>query len=531
MVGVFLRLKARLVLNGLRGNAWRAVGFAIGVLYAAGAATAGFLVLVSARARPDIGEPITVLAVTALTIGWATLPLLGFGSDETLDPTRLALLPLSRRQLMAGLIAASLVGIGPIATAAVLAGAAIELAPIGAGVVLVVVAGVLELALCITLSRAVVTALSSALRSRRGRDLRIILVALLPAIPEIIRFVALPRAGRSTASLRSTANVAGWFPTGLAGRAMLAARHGHAAAAVLDELLLAGLVLLLIWAWARSLDRIVTTAAPAAAPRPELRSRTGSLPLFGALWTVLPRTRLGAVAARELRLTWREPRRRVQLVSGVVLPFIVVGGNLTNGAWRHPQVVYLAVAFIWLSSSRAMNLIGPDGRAWWIHEAAGADLAADLGGKCIALAITTVPLLLVPAVGLAAASDGWAQLPAAVFLGCGLMAVVLGAGSAVSVFLPVPVPDTSGNLWGTSSGQGCLTSMTLFPLLAAEALVMSPFLGAVLLIHGAIVRAGIGALSIVWGAGWAALGWRVALRRGHDRGPEILAAIEPSRAA
>jgi len=39
-----------------------------------------------------------------LVLGWALLPLLAFGTDETLDPARLQLLPLAKRPLMTGLL-------------------------------------------------------------------------------------------------------------------------------------------------------------------------------------------------------------------------------------------------------------------------------------------------------------------------------------------------------------------------------------------------------------------------------------------
>ena len=34
------------------------------------------------------------------TVGWTFFPILGFGNDETLDPQRLATIPLTRRQLV-----------------------------------------------------------------------------------------------------------------------------------------------------------------------------------------------------------------------------------------------------------------------------------------------------------------------------------------------------------------------------------------------------------------------------------------------
>lgn len=59
---------------------------------------------------------LAAMVFAVFVVGWCLLPLLLFGSDETLDPARLALLPLTRRQLMGGLFTASLVGIAPLAS-------------------------------------------------------------------------------------------------------------------------------------------------------------------------------------------------------------------------------------------------------------------------------------------------------------------------------------------------------------------------------------------------------------------------------
>ena len=49
-------------------------------------------------------------------LGWLLLPLVFFGVDETLDPARFALLPLRRRTLVTGMLAAALVGVPAVAT-------------------------------------------------------------------------------------------------------------------------------------------------------------------------------------------------------------------------------------------------------------------------------------------------------------------------------------------------------------------------------------------------------------------------------
>lgn len=69
------------------------------------------------------GGAVATLALAALTLGWAVLPPIAFGVDNTLDPARLALLPLERSQPAAGLLVAGAAGVGAVLTAAIVAGA------------------------------------------------------------------------------------------------------------------------------------------------------------------------------------------------------------------------------------------------------------------------------------------------------------------------------------------------------------------------------------------------------------------------
>src|SRR5690606_12698676 len=126
--------------------------------------------LYAAGRSGGVGATVTPLAFAVLALGWVVVPPLMFGVDETLDPARLRLLPLTRRQLLVGLTVAGAIGIGPLATLLVLGGAAVGAAATPAALVLALVAVGVQLALCLVVARAVTTALSRRLRSRKGRD-------------------------------------------------------------------------------------------------------------------------------------------------------------------------------------------------------------------------------------------------------------------------------------------------------------------------------------------------------------------------
>ena len=119
----FVRLKLRLTRNGMRGQGWRVALFVIGVVVGCLGAIGGFILLASAGAVPGTVRLVAIAFTgTALTLGWLLLPLLYFGVDETIDPARFALLPISSRTLLRGMLAAALVSVPSAATAVALLG-------------------------------------------------------------------------------------------------------------------------------------------------------------------------------------------------------------------------------------------------------------------------------------------------------------------------------------------------------------------------------------------------------------------------
>ena len=110
MVAILVRLKLTLLRNSLRRSVWRTVGLIIGIVYALGIVVAVLIGLVALRFTSlALTADVTVLAFSALTLGWLLMSLLVFGIDETLDPAKFALLPVRARELMPGLLVAGLI--------------------------------------------------------------------------------------------------------------------------------------------------------------------------------------------------------------------------------------------------------------------------------------------------------------------------------------------------------------------------------------------------------------------------------------
>lgn len=170
---VFVRLKLAVLRNGLRQSRGRTIGWAVGVsfamLYALGLG-AGMIALRGNHYAPAAALTLTIV----LGLGWAVMPLFFFGGDDTLDPTRLSMLPLRPRPLITALLTSSLIGVGPLFTLLVSTGAVVAVAHGSAATAVAVLAVLLLLVTCVALSRAVAAANTRLLTSRRGRDLALL---------------------------------------------------------------------------------------------------------------------------------------------------------------------------------------------------------------------------------------------------------------------------------------------------------------------------------------------------------------------
>ncbi len=244
MARLFARLKLRLIVNGLRRGRWYVGAVVLGALFVLpymAAAAVGVALLGRLADLATVAAPALVVAVSLLWLGWVVGPVLVFGADETLDPARLRLLPLRRSQLAVGLLAASAVGVGPLATVVVLAGVVVGFARPGVGAVVVVAAAVVEFLLCLTAARAVTTALSRRLASRRGRDVVVVagsavvlVLVVLGQAPQLLLSdaSAAETSRRLLDALARTATAATVLPGAWPARAVASAAGGDLLAAV-----------------------------------------------------------------------------------------------------------------------------------------------------------------------------------------------------------------------------------------------------------------------------------------------------------
>lgn len=520
-------LKLALLRGGLRpgpGSTGRRVGLAISALGGAVLALVGLLGLTASRGGGDLPGDLAVVLFSGLVLGWVVLPVLTFSSDDLLDPTRLALLPLTGRQRVTVMGVGALVGVPAVATTV----AALGLVPATASgplsAVVALVATVLLVALCVSASRAVASVLAGVLRSRRGRDVGVALTAVVALgfqlLNPLVQVVA-RRGGASGSSLHALADLLRWSPAG-----WLAAAPGRAPLeAVLSLVGGAAAVVVLLAVWDLGVRRSLRGEGGSGARR---RRPTTLAPRL----IPLPRGRTGAVAAKDLRYLVREPRRLVAVLTTSLVPvLVVVGPALGSSDGPGRAVVFTVCGVGLLAGAGASNRFGVDGSSTWLLLSSAGDerdARRDLAGGDLAVGLVVAPVIVLIGIGLAALVDGWADLPAAVGLALALLAVQVAVSGVLSVRAPIAVAQRAGGLGGSSGGQGCAVGLLtvggllagaaacvpLLALLLPALLSGSPAWGPVLLVVGPAYGLVVGAVIR-----------RRAARQWAQRAPEVLQVV------
>jgi ABC-2 type transport system permease protein len=440
MARLLVQLKLRLLLNALRSSTAAGTTFIISTFFAVVVAAGGFWVLALLRGS-SASVDLTTVIFCFFALGWLTLPLLASGLDGTLDPATLALYPLRTGPLAAGLLAASATGAWPLANLIGLLGVTVGLARGGLGVIVAVVAVVLQVLLCITLARFVTTGLAGLMRSRRGKDLAVFLIIPIFALVELLGQV-IPRAaasgGLTAASFAGADRWLRWLPPGLATHAIQDASDGRAGTAFARLALLAAIIVVLGWLWVRSLSRALVTAD----------SSTGSSQVRAA---ALPLARYGvrgAVAARFWIYQRRDPTSLV-FWAGTAIIMAVVSASSILGHPKHPAIVIASgvfgAAMVGYFHANSIGLTGPP----FVIEAQALtgrrSLRVYFSSQDIALGVIAVPLLAAMCFALAAAVRRPAEGVAATAVALAGLGAALGLSNVFSVAVAFPMVKRAGS--------------------------------------------------------------------------------------
>ncbi|MEV6899759.1 hypothetical protein [Amycolatopsis sp. NPDC051372] len=530
MVGVLVRLKLCVLRNSLRGGrvAGMVVGGVIGLV-------AAVLTIVLGLVPIRGGDGVTVDLLTTVYAGWAAgwvlAPIATGGGDDTLRPEHFALLPIGRRKLAVGLLAASFVGVTTLVSLVAFLGLFFYGLRLGAGAALVgLVFTVLQLAFVVLLYRVVMAALGALLTSRKGKELGIILVALT-GLSGVGVNLAINSLGPAIINGRvpGFVNVMHVLPSGWGTVAVHAAGTGEWGTALGLLVAMLALIAVLIAAWGALLARQVTSPSFRGASRTKVRAEGARVRR-----SLLPATPVGAVARKELFTWWRDARRRVALLSTLIVGAVVTVLPALSGGGRPAIVPYLGVAVVFFACMQSGNLYGFDGSALWHTLTVPGAERADVRGRQLAWALIVAPVALVLAAVLPGAVGESGAYPW-VF---GLVPALLGAGAGVlmlqSVYLAYPLPDQrkSSSPWSSGGRPGCARLLQMFATMLLVAAGALPVLalciaGAVL---GSPVLQWLGVpVGIVVGAVLAWWWGGLARQRLATRGPELLATVSKER--
>lgn len=473
---VFVRLKARLVINGVRRmtrSTWSRIGFALTVLAAIVAAAVGFGMALGLRSfwEPAEQHRILILATSGIVFGWWFGPILSGGVDETIDPARLSLLPLTRSQIRRGQIAAGFVGIAPLMVTTWVVGIVAGSVRGWSTVPLLVLCGVVVLLAALVGSRSLSTSLARMSRSRRGGDAAALIAVLggsaVFAGMQLVRFV-------TPEQLDAAAGVLRWTPPGMAGEAFELASAGRPLASLWRIAVLATVVLVAGWWWSRQLDRLLTEPASTVGGRLDVERH--DLAIFAGLRSRLPRTAGGAAVARELIYLVRSPGRRAAMLGGTVLGLVYVAFFVTQGDGGGLVVLAAPVAMLF-ALQYASNQLGVDPGPFWIEVAVGpAPRARWVGRQLLGVLAVMLPVVVAGTI-LAMWSGGWIEFTVVMITMSGASLSLVGVGSLLSPLFVTPVPD-SGNPFGgrqAMSGTGCSAAIIgMLYLLLVGVLVVPP---------------------------------------------------------
>ncbi|GAA0627511.1 transporter [Streptomyces crystallinus] len=519
---LFVRLKLSLIRNGLRQSGGRRAAYITSAVLALLFAALQLLGLLALRGDAHAGT-VAVLVAAVLALAWTVMPLFFPSGDETLDATRLVMLPLRPRSLIVALLAASLVGIGPLFTLCLTLGAALAVAHGAAAAGVAVLAVPLTILVCVALARTVATANTRLLTSRKGRDLAVLSGLVIAIGFQFVNF-GVQKLGDSggLSALDPAGDVVRWLPPAAAIGAVDATSEGAYGRAAVQLLITAVALAALLYAWQRSLVRLMTSPDGSTLRPAETARKQAERPGLAGL---LPEGRTGTVMLRTLRYAWRDPKTKAAWITSLALGLIVPVVNALQGN----GTVYFASFGAFMLGAQMYNQFGQDTSAFWMVVqtiSAPRDAYLELRARAFAIGLVTAPYTVLVAVVTAALVGNWSAFPQALGLSLALLGAMLATGAVASATFPYSIPQDSRK--NVAPGQGGIASLAILGGMLTSGLLCAPLIALAIWLHVSDRQGALWLLlplGAVYGLLVAYAGLRAAAPRTARRLPEILAAV------
>ena len=460
MVATVLRLRLTILKHALRREPWRVIVLVGGMLWAVSLlpSVLGGAVWIG-RQQAEVAHDVLVMAAALLFVGWAVVPLLVPGMDDSLDVRRFSTLHVRAPALVPGLLLAALLGVPTLFTAGLTLAPALawRVSREPGAVAVAVAAWPLALLTLMLVARLSTTLSGRLLGSRRSREIGAALVALA-LVRGVVAALDLGRLGLEGALERvpGLAHVLGWTPVGAAFAAPAAWAEGDEVGA-LARLAVAGVgVAAGIVLWTRSLQHaLVTPPARGGVARRRLDSL---LPPAGEhLARGIPHTpgttAALAITRRALRSWGTDPRYLSAAIGAVAVPLVLV--LLLATVVDAPAAIALSLAPLMAGTIGwgRHNDVAFDGTALWMHVAARVPGWADRAGRATAALLWAMPVTLAVAAVGAVVSGRPDLAPAAVGAGVGVLCAGLAVSAVTSALLVYPVPAPGANPYAAQMGS------------------------------------------------------------------------------
>lgn len=557
VVRQLLRLKLMLSWRAYRANKYKALSAILYLFLFIPVGLVGFGVYYVITANPSVLFWVARDGLLLLYAIWITAPLLGFQMNESYDLTKLFTYPIGYWQILLGSIIGSMIDQPVILMAPPLIALWLGCATTGV-LPAAETALLLLLFVChaIAISQAIGIVLIGFLRSRRFRDITIVVFPLIG----LTYYVGQQALVRQVASIGAAEflnaplwTIAAWIPPGYAANGLAAAINGNTIAWAGWCLTLVASTAAAIAVAAAALKRLYTGegyAIGGASRRADVDPRHSGTALPIAPRSLLLRWApddIATMAAKELTYLRRDPQYKavlVQMLYTVVAsaaPFIVP--ILQRGQVPYAGSLFgvgtfvgIMCAILLATSPLVFNLFGGEGAAVTVLFSFPTPRRRIFLAKNLAHAVTLILFYILSMTVAAALTRQWSTLPIALIAVIIGLPIVLAAGNLISVRLPHRL-IVRGQRWqrggvsAASNNAGCAFGFFYLLAFAATAVMTIPIAAAAIIpaitanpplwyIVGFLLAACYSA-SLYFGLLGVAEGWLLC------REPEIAAAVVP----
>ncbi|GER82522.1 MAG: hypothetical protein IMW90_03305 [Thermogemmatispora sp.] len=515
-----LWLRWRLFVRGLTRSPQNIVSFAVGALFlvACCGSTAFALTIAYRMIAPPGNVELLYVVLTAITLLWIILPVFQYGQNEGLDISKLLQFPLTRGEMMVGLLIAQLIDLLSFGLMLWLITIILGFTLSPGLLLLNIVATLIFLGFVVSCSQLVMALLSGLLQNRRFRDLSYIVIILgftlfYIAQQLLLRGVFLENFTKGLMQ-RQYSHYLAWLPPGWIAQAIEAGLNGNWLASLGWLLLALLLTLILLYLWLRVLERVVTQpevggrsqagrvsqragpvvsgTMPSAASAAEVAAtpvltqgqvRTSWFARFLSSQTL-------AIAAKDLRYFRRDPQLLGQLIMPLVVACVALvapflgrnAGRVTEDSWFFlfypPFIVFLYLSML------SINALGLERKPLTVLFLYPIKPERLFFGKNLAVLVPGLVLLLAMLAFESLFLGLWHLVLPFLVAGLASIGIVLGWGNLTSVFFPQPVIQRRGMLLAGSasySGAGCTRGLFQLLILAISLVSLAPVILAMIL--------------------------------------------------